>query len=144
MGGRGRVSELIHGAVRAPQEILEGASPGQLARLEERLGRPLPEELATLLTICNGGAIGPGGIYGQRPDETFLDLPSILAMFPEWAEAGWLPVAGDGCGNYWVLLGDGRVGFVDTMSDPGALDRVTDPDLFSFVERILVDDQVAG
>ncbi len=144
MGGLVRVSELIHGAVRAPEEVLEGASPGQLARLEKRLGRPLPEELAALLTICNGGAIGPGGIYGQRPENTFLDLPSILAMFPEWAEPGWLPVAGDGCGNYWVLLGDGRVGFVDTMSDLGALDRISDPDLFSFVERVLVDDQVAG
>jgi cell wall assembly regulator SMI1 len=142
MESLGRVTGLIFGAVRAPEDVLEGASPGQLARLEERLRRKLPEELGALLTICNGGAIGPGGIYGQRPDNSYLDLPSVLELFPEWAALGWLPVAGDGCGNYWVLLGDGRVGFVDTMSHSGALDRVSDPDLFSFVERILVDDQI--
>lgn len=143
MTSLGRITALIFGAVRAPEEVLEGASPEQLARLEERLGRRLPEDLGALLTVCNGGAIGPGGIFGERPERTYLDLPSVLELFPEWAAHGWLPVAGDGCGDYWVVLDDGRVGFVDTMSDSGALDRVTDPDLFSLVERILVDDQFA-
>lgn len=50
---------------------------------------------------------------------------------------------GDGCGNHWVLLPDGRVGFVDTMSDPDALDGVDDPDPLPFVERILAGDQAA-
>jgi hypothetical protein len=35
--------------------------------------------------------------------------------YPEWARLGWLRVAGDGCGNYYVLRKDGTVGFVDTM-----------------------------
>ena len=143
MASLGRITELIFGAVRAPEEVLVGASPGQLARLQERLGRKLPEELGALLTICNGAAIGPGGILGERPDRTSLDIPSVLELFPQWAALGWLPVTDDGCGDYWVLLHDGQVGFVDTMSDSVALDRVTDPDLFSLVERILVDDQVA-
>lgn len=50
-------------------------------------------------------------------------------------------MGGDGCGNYYVLRPDGSVGFVDTMSDPEGLQDTRHPDLFSFIESILVDDQ---
>lgn len=50
-------------------------------------------------------------------------------------------MGGDGCGNYYVLRPDGSVGFVDTMSDPEALQDTRHPDLFAFIESILVDDQ---
>jgi hypothetical protein len=86
--------------------------------------------------------IGPGGIFGQRPDKTFVDLPTVLALYPDWQSTDWLPVAGDGCGNYYMLLGDGTVGFVDTISDPAAIvPEETYPDLFTFVENLLADDQ---
>jgi hypothetical protein len=39
-------------------------------------------------------------------------------LFPGWVEQDWLPVAGDGCGNCYVLTADGIVGFIDTMKDP--------------------------
>jgi hypothetical protein len=93
------------------------------------------------LTICNGAHIGPGGLFGQRPDEPYLDLPSVSGLFPGWAARGWIPVAGDGCGNYYVLLADGSVGFVDTMSDLDAVDEATHADLFAFIESILAGDQ---
>ncbi|MFN8194713.1 MAG: SMI1/KNR4 family protein [Nocardioidaceae bacterium] len=138
-----RIRRLVFGAVRAPEERLVGATPKQLISLQERVGRPLPEELLALLSICNGAAIGPGGLFGERPDAPYLDLPSIRALFPEWDSKGWMPVAGDGCGNYFVLLTDGRVGFVDTMSDPSALASIEYGTLFEFVEAILVGDQAA-
>jgi hypothetical protein len=105
------------------------------------LGVTYPPQLADLLALCNGARIGPGGLFGQRPEEPGIDAPSYLELFPEWTAKGWIPIAGDGCGNYYVLLADGSVGFVDTISDPDALDGRRHADLFGFVESILVDDQ---
>lgn len=68
-------------------------------------------------------------------------MSSYLGLFPEWTLKGWLPVAGDGCGNYYVLLADGSVGFVETASDPDALAGARYGTLFEFVESILIDDQ---
>jgi hypothetical protein len=65
-------------------------------------------------------------------------------LFPEWAEQGWLPVAGDGCGNYYVLTADGTAGFVDTMKGPGRIDRQVADDLLSFMTGLLADDQDPG
>jgi hypothetical protein len=83
-------------------------------------------------------------MFGQRPQDLDIDLPSYLDLFPGWIAREWLPVAGDGCGSYYVLLDDGRVGFVDTISAPDALDGTTHADLFTFVESILIDDQAKG
>ena len=52
------------------------------------------------------------------------------------------PVAGDGCGNYYVLTEDGTVGFVEPMSDPGRLERQVSADLLSFMTDLLAADQV--
>jgi hypothetical protein len=108
---------LISGAVPAPGEEIHGATSDDLEALRARLGRDLPQQLAALLTVCNGARIGPGGLFGRRPDEASLDVPSILDLFPQWTDEAWIPVAGDGCVNYYVLLDGERVGFVDTMTD---------------------------
>ena len=85
--------------------------------------------------------IGPGGVFGQRPDTPDVDMVRRRNLFPGWAELGWLPVAGDGCGNYYVLVEDGTVGFVDTMKDPDRLDRQVASDLLSFMIELLAHDQ---
>ena len=137
-----RVRRLVHGAVRAPEEpCIEGASVQELGDLEQRLGRTLPAQLRDWLTICRGAAIGPGGFFGHLPDCPFLDLPSVLADYPEWRAQDWLPVAGDGCGNYYVLLPSGQVGFVDTMADPAVIQPDPYPDLLTCVAALLSADQ---
>jgi len=99
---------LVAGADRAPEDDPpEGASAAELARLSDRLGRSLPPLLRSWLSICRGAAIGPGGVFGQRPDRPGLDMVSIRDLSPEWQSLGWLPVAGDGCGNYYVLTEGG-------------------------------------
>ena len=50
-------------------------------------------------------------------------------------------MAGDGCGNYYVLREDGTVGFIDTMQDPGKIDRQAASDLLSFMISLLAHDQ---
>ena len=138
-----RVRDLVRGAVRAPEEVIHGATADELAALEQRLGRSLPTQLREFLRVCNGARIGPGGLFGHRPNDPSCDLPSFLALWREWAVSGWLPVAGAGCGNYYVMTPDGAVGFVDTMADPGALEGTPFPDLFACVEALLANDQAA-
>jgi hypothetical protein len=133
---------LVAGAVRAPEdEAPSGASELEIDALESRLGRDLPLVLRLWLSVCRGAAIGPGGVFGHRPDRDFLDMPHVQALFPQWRELEWLPVASDGCGNYYVLTHDGSVGFVDTMKDPGQLDRLASSDLLSFMTGLLRADQ---
>jgi hypothetical protein len=120
--------ELVAGAVRAPEEESpRGAGPEELASLPARLGCGIPPILHAWLSVCRGAGIGPGGVFGQRPGTPFTDMAWRRDLFPEWAELGWLPVAGDGCGNCYVLTGDGTIGFVDTTRcglRPGRRGRV--------------------
>lgn len=133
-----QIVELVQGAVRDPREAeVLGADVEDLDELERRLGHPLPPPLRQWLCICRGAAIGPGGFFGNHPDQPHLDIPSVRSLFPEWRARGWLPVAGDGFGNYYVLLRSGQVGFVDAVSDPSTVQPDTYPDLFSCVEELL-------
>ncbi len=134
---------LVAGAVRAPEDVAPGgASAVELAILSDRLGCSLPLAMRNWLSVCRGAAIGPGGVFGQRPDRPSLDMARIRDLFPEWRTLGWLPVAGDGCGNYYILALDGTVGLVDIMSDPGRLERHVSGDLLSFMTDLLSADQV--
>jgi hypothetical protein len=133
---------LVAGAVRAPEDDPpRGASAAELTALASRLGQSLPSMLRTWLSICRGAAIGPGGVFGQRPDQPQLDMARIRDMFPHWRELGWLPVASDGCGNYYVLAKDGTVGFVEPISDPVTINKCAAPDLLSFMTGLLATDQ---
>src|SRR4051794_10718631 len=102
----------------APQR---GATPGELHELEARLSQPLPTALAEWLAIINGDTIGEGGVFGARPDAPDLDIARLRDLHDEWADRNWIPVASDGTGNYYVLTGDGTVGFVEPMANPGAI-----------------------
>ena len=136
---------LVAGAIRAPEEEApRGASPAEIDSLQARLGCGIPPVLRAWLSVCRGAGIGPGGVFGPRPDKPYLDMPWRRDSFPEWAEQGWLPVAGDGCGNCYVLTADGTVGFVDTMKDPGRIDRQAAGDLLSFMTGLLAGDQDPG
>jgi len=142
-GGFVDLRRLVAGADRAPEDDPpEGASAAELAMLSDRLGRSLPPLLRSWLSICRGAANGPGGLFGQLPDRPYLDMVRIRDLFPQWKSLGWLPVAGDGCGNYYVLTEDGTVGFVEPMSDPGRLERQVSADLLSFMTDLLAADQV--
>jgi len=103
-----------------------------------------PRSVEDLAVGLPGRANRPGGVFGPRPDDPGIDVASRRDPYPEWARLGWLPVAGDGCGNYYVLRDDGTVGFVDTMQDPGKIDRQAASDLLSFMIGLLAHDQETG
>ncbi len=70
-----------------------------------------------------------------------LDSLRILADYPQWREERWIPVAGDGCGNYYLLVPEpGRscsVCFIDTISSPSELAYLAASDLWHFLTFLL-------
>jgi hypothetical protein len=133
--------ELLLTAQRPPGTAFPGgADDAALAELHGRLGIPLPPALVVWLRVCKGDIVGPGGVFGARPDDPSIDIAAVLNQFPTWKARGWIPVAGDGCGDYYVLLteGDnaGHVGFVD-QADLDAIEMVVATDLARFVGFLL-------
>jgi hypothetical protein len=137
------VLRLLPAARRAPEQPFPGGVDDQeLADLERRLGASLPEALIDWLRVCKGEGICAGGVFGARADDQFLDMATYWAMFPQWRELGWLPVAGDGCGNYFVLVTRGefaeQVAFIDTISGPDSVEGIADPSLWTFLRSLLM------
>lgn len=137
-GDQVRVRHLLPRLPRDPARPLPGgASDRELADLTIRLGTDLPEELADWLRTCKGAAIGPGGLFGPRPDTDFLDVASRAAEYPGWRQLCWLPVAGDGFGNFYMLLTQGslagHVAFVEAISEPDEITYVAASNLWSFL-----------
>ena len=139
---RARLASLVDGARRDPRTVRErGATEDELAALADRLGAPVPTDLADWLRICRGEAIGEGGVFGVRPDRAFVDITATASLFPEWSALGWIPVASDGCGNYYVLQPDGSVGFIDTMADPVKVEKARARSLPQFLMDYLAANQ---
>jgi SMI1 / KNR4 family (SUKH-1) len=103
--------------------IHRGASQKSIDAFAHRVGIKVPDELREWLSLANGAAIGPGGVFGIRPGDEYLDIESCLDAHRAWKKRKWIPVAGDGCGNYYVMPTQGDFGpgfpvaFVDSISD---------------------------
>lgn len=83
---------------------LEGA---HLDALQARLGFALPPDLVEWLRVCNGAVtrtwahtflnVGDSAWHGY-------DIESTLALFGGWRDKQWIPFAGDGFGDYFLLV----------------------------------------
>ena len=134
------VLSLLPSLERPPGEALpDGASEEQIARAESVVGILFPPKLREWLSVCNGACVGPGGIVGLQQRRTIQDLSSILSLYPVWQSSGWIPVAGDGCGNYYVVDTSGRFGqgepvlFVDVHDDMEAPAYIVASDVWHFL-----------
>jgi hypothetical protein len=142
MDVRDEVRDLLSRAPRAPEDsIPQGVSDDTLRRFEERVGMPVPQTLRDWLRLANGARIGPGGLFGIDTRKS-LDIENYLREYPEWRENRWLPVAGDGTGNYYVLVvgrddGCSPVFFVDTHEDPAEPAYIVGSDLWQFLRFLL-------
>jgi hypothetical protein len=83
--------------------LLRGASDAAIATFEQECGFALPPEQRGWLRLCNGALAGPGGLLGINPDPPWLDIGVLYRLIPQWLDNRWIPVADDGCGNYYVL-----------------------------------------
>lgn len=119
----------------------EGASDEQIESAEARNGTRFPSKFRDFLGYLNGPRIGPGGILGVSREGPELDVCQLLDSYPAWKSLGWIPVAGDGCGNYYVLATRGSaeppVGFVDTTASPNEIAYVVASDFWHFLDFLL-------
>jgi cell wall assembly regulator SMI1 len=95
---------LLPSLEKPPEEAIpSGILKADLDRLEQRIELKLPSSFRAWLMTTNGPCVGPGGIVGIGTTRDLQDLESIYSLYPKWKEKNWIPVAGDGCGNYYVL-----------------------------------------
>jgi cell wall assembly regulator SMI1 len=138
-----RVTGLLNQVPRPAESAqIEGASPAQIHALEQRLGHAIPVTLRRWLEVCNGLVAGPGGLYGAT-DGTHLDIAHVQGLWPSWRVSGWLPVAGDGNGNAYLMGASPLHGaldavyFVDCSDDPDAIAYVVASSLPKFLTFLL-------
>lgn len=124
-------------------ETPAGATEQQLAEFEKRMGVTVPPKLRSWLLVCNGPCVGPGGVFGINTQRKSQDIEHVLALRPSWRDKGWIPVAGDGCGNYYVVATRGEFGqgepvlFVDTMEDESRPAYIAASDIWRFLSFLL-------
>ncbi|MCC5875111.1 MAG: SMI1/KNR4 family protein [Candidatus Sumerlaeia bacterium] len=102
------------------QEPSSHLTESDLRSVEQSLGLMIPREIKDWLMVINGSFVGSQVFLGIGTSNSFLDLVPVLQDYPEWKSRAWIPVASDGCGNYYVASGINSlcpVVFVDTAFD---------------------------
>jgi hypothetical protein len=118
------VVTLLMRARRPPgEEIPAGAKQEDISAFEAAVGFQLPDETRLWLKTSNAPNVGPGGLFGIGRVPKHLSMEYCLHLYPTWRREKWLPIASDGCGNYYIQL-VGResqhaapVCFVEPISD---------------------------
>src|SRR2546430_2684767 len=122
-----RIQELLRKVPKPPEDSLpKGITDGECDDFEKRTGISLPDDVRHWLKVANGPCVGPGGVYGIRPLRRHFDIESFLSLFPSWKKRKWIPIAGDGCGNHYVVPTEHEYGsgypvlFIDTSCSANA------------------------
>lgn len=118
-----RISDLMR-IVPSPlgEPLPVGISDDDIKGFEHRTNLQLPDDFKAWLRLTNGPCIGPGGFHGINPLRHELDIEYHYELRPVWQRLQWIPVAGDGCGNYYLIVTTQEFGkgnpiiFIDTMN----------------------------
>jgi cell wall assembly regulator SMI1 len=133
------------GRVPAPPEdsLPGGASEAKLQNAEAVHGITFPPKLREWLLTSNGACVGPGGLVGIGVVRDSQDLGAIFENYPTWKDKGWIPVAGDGCGSYYVVATHGEYGagepvlFVDVHETPDQPAFIVASNVWQFLRFLL-------
>lgn len=118
-----------------PQLVLSN-----IRRWEDSAGVSVPPVLVEWLLVCNGLRVASGSLFGIGTRKAEIDIRGVLTLFSSWCQKRWIPVADDGCGDYFILAPQGSrhvVGFVDTASDSDAIAYIVSSCLQTFVRCFL-------
>ncbi|MFO0838463.1 MAG: SMI1/KNR4 family protein [Phycisphaerae bacterium] len=95
---------LLRRGIRDHSALPRGATEDQIEQFVLRTGLQVPPSLRLFLRRWNGIHGGEGGLYGIGPGvDEFLDIEHMLRRFPKFWRKLWIPVAGDGCGSYYIV-----------------------------------------
>ena len=136
------IDQLVQILRDAPLHPEEGVPPSldrsEITELQRRLGMGFPPTFAEWLTKTNAPCVGSGGFVGLSPARKSLDIEAIYQNYPSWQSAGWIPVANDGSGNYYVLVPPRfPVAFIDVSENPCGLAYVAASNLLKFIEMFI-------
>jgi hypothetical protein len=136
------VREVVSQQTEVPEDPAPppGVSDEEIEGFIQRTGLVPPEALRQWLQFSNAPRMGPGFMQGIRPPHgDDYDIEQSLKFYPDWGEKGWIPVATDGFGNYYVLATTPDYGpgnpffFIDTMADSTKPTYVVASDLWHFL-----------
>lgn len=119
------------------EPAVQGASADEIHLLGKALSFELPRELALWLSLCRGCELPSftfPTLLGTHRDNCITD-----AMYPEWRERGWIPLIGDGCGNYYNVIADrspAPIAFIEG-SAPTDLNYLAASSLFRFLSFVV-------
>ena len=118
-----------------------GASLNDIRAFESRFNLRLPKPLLEFLQVINGAYVGGQGFLGIN-STTNNEIGQVLELTPLWVERNWIPVASDGCGNYFVIVSlsehDHPICFVDHEIGYDTIDYVAASSLEIFVEQFIL------
>jgi len=139
-----KIHKLLTEVPQPPEESLPaGISDRECDSFEERTGIHLPDDVRQWLEVSNGPCVGPGGLYGIQPQRPHLDMEKFLELFPSWRMRKWIPLAGDGCGNHYVIPTQAEYGsgypvlFIETNSTSDAPSFIAASDIDHFLVSLL-------
>ena len=113
-------------ARRSGVRLPDGAAPAVLGRFRAFLGFPIPDGVNEWLSVHNGAPVPPAGIFGFETIPE-IDLRRELAVYPSWRERRWIPIAGDGFGNYYVVDASQRYLSTDPVLFVETLESIDEP-----------------
>jgi cell wall assembly regulator SMI1 len=119
---RDAVLEMLRDPTLPPEdrEPRGPVDPKAVERFEVRWGLSLPPAVREWLGVRNGAFIGYQVALGIETGEGW-DIESTLQDLSIWRLRGWIPVAADGNGDYYVAASesspepDGVIFFIDQM-----------------------------
>jgi hypothetical protein len=94
---------LLKAVPQPPEGIPPGIQLGEIRAFEEELGFAFPPPFRKWLEITNGPCVGPGGLCGIRTLRDIQDIAKVFESHPQWKNRRWVPVAGDGCGDFYLM-----------------------------------------
>jgi cell wall assembly regulator SMI1 len=137
-------SLLRKAANRYGGELPPGIGKDEIDAFEHRTAIVVPASLREWLAITNGPTASDW-LFGIRPKRQSLDVEVILRIYPGWQKMGWIPVANDGCGDYYVLATAPKdspghpVFFIENHEDIEKPKYVVASDLWHFLRFFLED-----
>jgi len=134
--------QTLLGSVPAAPEYIQppGVSTDVIDAFTKRTNIAVPEDLQVWLRHANGLSIGPGGLYGIQTARKGLDIEYHYRIFPQWKVKCWIPIAGDGNGNYYILdshTGGNPILFVDVHEDPDLPTFIVASNIWHFLAFLL-------